>query len=188
MYEQPTFARPASMQMPAVWARSSDKGKIMREYGLGYWFQTQRRIPPAWSKIREWAPGAMIATLPSIVQTGVGPSGPTRTMLPQLHRQTEKRHASNISGDSIFALDSGHSGQDLQIPPRGTGLIAGTARTGLARGLGKRLTELERLTRHTALRGQAQPPLAEQPQRTKEEPYFSQRPILNAIRTRFRRS
>lgn len=141
MYGQPTFARPASMQMPAVWARSSDKQKIMREYGLGYWFQTKRRIPPAWSKIREWAPGAMIGNLPSVIQTGVGPSGPTRTMLPQLRRQTEKRDASSISGDSIFALDS-HK--------------------------------------------QAQAPLAEQPQRTREEPYFSQLPILNKIRMRLR--
>lgn len=188
MYQQPTFARPASMQYPAVWARSSDKGKIMREYGLGYWFQTQRRIPPAWPKIREWAPGAMIANLPSVIQTGAGVSGPTRTMLPQLRRQTKKRNASNISGDSIFALDSGHSGQGSPLPPRGTGLRLGTARTGLARGLGGRLTELQRLTRHKALLGQAQAPLADQPQRTKEEPYFSQLPILNAIRTRLRRA
>ena len=86
------------------------------------------------------------------------------------------------------ARDGGHSGQGSQLPPRGTGLRLGTARTGLARGLGGRLTELQRLTRHKALRGQAQPPLAEQPQRTKEEPYFSQRPILNAIRMRLRRT
>ncbi|NQT08685.1 hypothetical protein HQ586_06375 [Candidatus Bathyarchaeota archaeon] len=145
MYKQPTFARPASMQMPAVWARSSDKQEIMREYGLGYWFQTQRRIPPAWPKIREWAPGAMIANLPSIVQTGVGPSGPTRTILPQLLQQRKNEHTTNISDSEIFAIDGDHSGQ-------------------------------------------AQAPRAEQPQRTKEEPYFSQRPLLNLIRTRIRRT
>ena len=139
MYEQPTFARPARFQMPAVWARSSDKGEIMREYGLGYWFQTKRRIPPAWSKIREWSPGAMIANLPSVIQTGVGPSGPTRTMLPQFLRPREGKYARNVSDDHTFALDSHR---------------------------------------------QAQPPLAEQPQRTKEEPYFSQLPILLVIRRR----
>ena len=59
-------------------------------------------IPMQYPAIREWAPGANVGTLISVIQTGAGVSGPSRTMLPQ-----------------------------------------------------------------------AQPPLAEQPQRTKEEPYFS---------------
>lgn len=185
---QETFARPASMQMPSRFARPATKEEIMRDYGLSYWFQTQRRIPLPWPTVRTWAPGALIANLPAVIQTGAGVSGPTRGMLPQLRRETEKRYVANISDENIFALDSGHSGQDLPLPPRGTGLIAGTARTGLARGLGGRLTELQRRMRHTALRGQAQAPLAEQPQRTREEPYYSQLPILNAIRTRFRRA
>jgi len=141
MYKQPTFARPASMQMPAVWARSSDKREIMENYRLGYWFQTKRRIPQAWPTVRTWAPGAIIANIPAVLQTGAGVSGPTRGMLPQKGR----KYASNISDSEIFALDSGHSGQ-------------------------------------------AQAPLAEQPQRTREEPYFSQRPILSEILTRLRRT
>lgn len=37
--------------------------------------------------------------------------------------------------------------------PRGTGLILGTARTGLERGRGKRLTEAERIARHEGMFG-----------------------------------
>lgn len=94
----------------------------------------QRNIPRPYVRHR-WSPDIPIATIPSVVQTGAGASGPSRT---------------------VHALRA-------QLPPRGAGLILGTARAGLARGLGQRLTELERLTRHTALRGQAQPPQATQP-------------------------
>ena len=41
-----------------------------------------------------------------------------------------------------------------QLSPRGTGLIAGTAREKLARGMGRRLTDIERLTRHKEIYGQ----------------------------------
>lgn len=47
----------------------------------------------------------------------------------------------------------------LKLPPRGTGLITGTARTGLARGMGKPLTEIQRRIRHGALAGQIKPVL-----------------------------
>lgn len=40
-----------------------------------------------------------------------------------------------------------------QLPPRGTGLRLGTARSGLERGLGRRLTEVERLKRHREIYG-----------------------------------
>lgn len=39
------------------------------------------------------------------------------------------------------------------LPPRGTGIIAGTARTGLERGLGRPLSEGERKRRHGMLFG-----------------------------------
>ena len=137
MYKQPTFGRPASFQMPSTFARSSDKREIMEDYGLSYWFQ--RRIPrPGNAERFKWSPGALIANLPSVIQTGAGASGATRGLLPQ-----RTRDASGSSGDGVLALDS---------------------------------------------HGQAQPPLAEQPQRTREEPYFSQRPLLNLIRTRLRRT
>ena len=136
MRAQDTLGSPATLQHPAVWARSSTKQGIEREYGI-HWYQ--RNIPVAWPKIREWPLGANIGTLLSIVQTGAGVSGPTRTMLPQ-----RTRYGSGSSGDGVLALDS---------------------------------------------HGQAQPPLAEQPQRTKEEPYYSQPlPILNRLRMRLRRS
>jgi hypothetical protein len=40
-----------------------------------------------------------------------------------------------------------------QLPPRGTGLRLGTARSGLERGIGRRLTEMERLKRHREIYG-----------------------------------
>lgn len=40
-----------------------------------------------------------------------------------------------------------------QLPPRGTGLRLGTAREGLSRGMGRRLTELERMKRHREIYG-----------------------------------
>ncbi len=133
MRAQDTLGSPATLQHPAVWSRRSTKEGIERQYGI-HWYQ--RNIPLPWPKIREWGPGALIATLPSVIQTGAGVSGPTRGMLPQ-----RSRYASGSSGDGFLALDSEYGGQ-------------------------------------------AQPPLAEQPQRTKEEPYFSQRPILSVIRRR----
>lgn len=39
------------------------------------------------------------------------------------------------------------------LPPRGTGLLRGTARTGLLRGGGRRLSEAERLARHKRIYG-----------------------------------
>jgi len=44
-----------------------------------------------------------------------------------------------------------------ELPPRGTGLILGTARRGLARGLGRPLTEEERARRHKAIFGNVAP-------------------------------
>jgi len=55
------------------------------------------------------------------------------------------------------------------LPPRGTGLITGTARVGLERGLGRRLTEIERARRHGRIFGQ----ILERPT-----------PILDAVRER----
>ncbi len=39
------------------------------------------------------------------------------------------------------------------LPPRGTGIIVGSARTGLERGLGRPLSEEERKRRHSMLFG-----------------------------------
>ncbi|MBA7667575.1 hypothetical protein ES703_75669 [subsurface metagenome] len=113
MRGQPTFGRPSSLQKPATFARSSDEQEILREYGLATW--KQRRIPPAWPTVRTWAPGAIIANLPSVIQTGAGVSGPSRTMLPQLRRQTKKIDASGSSGDSIVALDCHMQAQPSQV-------------------------------------------------------------------------
>jgi len=55
------------------------------------------------------------------------------------------------------------------LPPRGTGLITGTARVGLERGLGRRLTEIERARRHARIFGQ----ILERPT-----------PILDAVKER----
>jgi len=41
-----------------------------------------------------------------------------------------------------------------KLPPRRTGLILGTARTGLGRGYGRPLTEAERFIRHRNIFGQ----------------------------------
>jgi len=45
--------------------------------------QTQKNIPQPWGP-REWYPGAMIQTLPSVIQTGGGVAGPSRTMHPKI--------------------------------------------------------------------------------------------------------
>ncbi len=45
--------------------------------------QTEYNIPRPFGP-RRWSPGALIQNLPSVVQTGVGGSGPTRTMHPKL--------------------------------------------------------------------------------------------------------
>jgi len=45
--------------------------------------QTEYNIPRPWGP-RRWSPGALIQNLPSVVQTGAGGSGPTRTMHPKL--------------------------------------------------------------------------------------------------------
>ena len=51
----------------------------------------------------------------------------------------------------IASLDpspKGEVAEATELPPRGTGLITGTARQGLERGMGKPLTEEERAERH----------------------------------------
>lgn len=45
--------------------------------------QTEKNIPLPWGP-REWYPGAMIQNLPSVIQTGAGVTGPTRTMHPRM--------------------------------------------------------------------------------------------------------
>jgi len=58
----------------------------MRDYGLSYWYQ--KNIPLPWDGTRlKWRPGAMIETLPSVIQTGPGVSGPSRTVLAQILRE-----------------------------------------------------------------------------------------------------
>ena len=44
---------------------------------------TEKNIPPPWGP-RTWPPGAEVGRLPSVIQTGVGASGPTRTMHPEI--------------------------------------------------------------------------------------------------------
>lgn len=41
--------------------------------------QTEKNIPTPWGP-RTWYPGALIQTMPSVIQTGGGVAGPTRTM------------------------------------------------------------------------------------------------------------
>lgn len=43
--------------------------------------ETAKNIPLPWGP-REWIPGAEVGRLPSVIQTGAGVSGPTRTMHP----------------------------------------------------------------------------------------------------------
>jgi hypothetical protein len=43
---------------------------------------------------------------------------------------------------------------EIYLPDRGTGLILGTARQGMQRGAGRRLTDMERAARHKAIFGQ----------------------------------
>jgi len=76
-----TFGWPASLQKPATFARSSKKEEIMKDYGLSHWYQHQKNIPEPWGP-REWSPGALISSLPSVIQTGGGVEGPSRTMHP----------------------------------------------------------------------------------------------------------
>jgi len=45
--------------------------------------QTEKNIPLAWGP-REWRPGALIQNLPSVIQTGAGVEGPSRTMHPKM--------------------------------------------------------------------------------------------------------
>jgi len=44
---------------------------------------TGRNIPVPWGP-RTWSPGAEVGRLASVVQTGVGATGPTRTMHPEI--------------------------------------------------------------------------------------------------------
>jgi len=43
--------------------------------------ETAKNVPLPWGP-REWIPGADVGRLPSVIQTGAGVSGPTRTMHP----------------------------------------------------------------------------------------------------------
>jgi len=72
-----------------------------------------------------------------------------------------------IRGEAPVHLAQKFLGQVL--PPRGTGLITGTARRGLERGMGRRLTEIERARRHAMIFGQ-----------------LEKRPILEAVKERVR--
>ena len=44
--------------------------------------ETKKNIPLPWGP-REWAPGAAVGRLPSVIQTGAGVPGPSRTMHPK---------------------------------------------------------------------------------------------------------
>lgn len=80
-----TFGRPSSFGRPGTWARPTTKEEIAREYRrqiLG------KNIPRPWDGKRlAWAPGRLIETLPSVIQTGPGVSGPSRTVLAQIMRE-----------------------------------------------------------------------------------------------------
>jgi len=82
-----------------------------------------------------------------------------------------------------------------QLPPRGTGLRLGTAREGVARGMGRRLTELERLKRHREMYGRDLSIQAEEAQMQMNAQYSAQmtkypivplldrpHPVLDAIK------
>jgi hypothetical protein len=52
--------------------------RLARHYSL---LRIQKNIPQPWGP-REWSPGALIQTIPSVIQTGGGVAGPSRTMHP----------------------------------------------------------------------------------------------------------
>lgn len=86
-----------------------------------------------------------------------------------LGRKTHPRTETRVGpiGRQAMALVRGetpvHLAQKLRaqiterLPPRGTGLITGAARKGRERGVGRRLTELERARRHARIYGPSSP-------------------------------
>ena len=75
--------------------------------------------------------------------------------LPPEERWGGGRNISNLPSIIPRVLDRSFLPQIL--PPRGTGLITGTARTGLERGRGIPLGPLQRLKRHKGMVGQIVP-------------------------------
>ena len=58
----------------------------MESYDIPYWYLKNR--PRPWDGKRlKWRPGALIETLPSVIQTGAGVEGPSRTVLAQIMRE-----------------------------------------------------------------------------------------------------
>jgi len=64
-------------------------------YGL-----TVRNVPVTLGGPREWYPGAVLETLPSVVADIVGSSGPSRTMHPQ-----ESLNSQSCQSPEMFAAD-----------------------------------------------------------------------------------
>lgn len=62
-----------------------------------------------------------------------------------------------VRGETPIHLAQKLRAQIGRLPPRGTGLITGTARRGRERGLGRRLTERERMRRHARIYGPTSP-------------------------------
>lgn len=56
--------------------------KLLGAFGIIDPPETERNIPLPWGP-REWTPGAAVGRLPSVIQTGGGVTGPTRTMHPK---------------------------------------------------------------------------------------------------------
>ena len=80
-----TFGRPAAFGRPSTWARPTTREEIAAEYRRQV---VGRNIPRPWDTKRlTWRPGALIETLPSVIQTGPGVSGPSRTVLAQIMRE-----------------------------------------------------------------------------------------------------
>ena len=69
------------MQKPAAFARPTTKAELMEDYRLDFWYNC---IPkPGDTERFKWSPGAIIGTLPSVIATGAGVEGPSRTLSPQ---------------------------------------------------------------------------------------------------------
>ena len=144
-----TFESPEGFGWPAEWSWPPEEPEPEQPKTLIdslFDPQTRRNIPRPYVLDRLWPVGSDVATTPAVIETGLT-SGPSRTVRPQTVIE-----------------------RALGLPARGTGLITGVAG---ARGFPPR-GPLQRLLRHGSLFGQAQEPIADQPQVEKEEDFYAE--------------
>lgn len=79
-----------------------------RNYDL--YGQTIKNVPVTLGGPREWYPGAMLETLPSVVADIAGASGPRRSMHPQ-----EILNSQSCQSPEMFAIDLPPTIQDVEI-------------------------------------------------------------------------